>query len=72
MEKGFWLTFIASVELWLADEGRTVDLIAAEEDVGGVGVAAPDIARDILPTAPVVALMLLTAASEKAIPLYIP
>ena len=64
-----WLTFIAPVELWLADEGRAVDLVAAEENVGGVGVAAPDIAWDILPSAPIMALMLLTAASEKAIPL---
>ena len=64
------LTFVSSIEFGLADKGWTVDLIAAQEDVGGVGIAPSNIARDVLPTAPIVTLVLLTATSEKAIPLF--
>jgi len=37
------LTFIASVEFWLADEGGTVNLITSQEDISRVGVASSDI-----------------------------
>ena len=63
------LTFVSSIEFGLADEGRTVDAVAAEEHVGWIGVASADIAGDGLPTATVMAFILVSATSEKAIPL---
>lgn len=64
------LTFVSSIEFGLADKGRTVDAVAAEEHVGWVGVASADIAGDGLPAATVVAFILVSATSEKAIPLF--
>lgn len=38
------LTLIASVEFWFADEGWTVDLVAAQEDISWVSIAPTYIA----------------------------
>ena len=64
------LTFVSPIEFGLADKGRTVDAVAAEEHVGWVGVASADIAGDGLIAATVMAFILVTATSEKAIPLF--
>ena len=63
------LTFVSSIEFGLADKGRTVDLVAAEEHVGWIGVASADIAGDGLIAATVVAFILVSTTAEKAIPL---
>ena len=62
------LTFVTPIDLGFADKGWTVDLVAAQEDVGRIGIASADIAWDKLATATIVAFMLITA-TEKAIPL---
>ena len=63
------LTFVSPIEFGLSDKGWTVDLVAAEENVGWIGVASAHIAGDGLPAATVMAFILVTATSEKAIPL---
>ena len=63
------LTFVSSIEFGLADKGWTVDLIAAQENVGWIGIAPAYITCYALPTATIVTLMLLATISEKAIPL---
>ena len=63
------LTFVSSIEFGLADKGWTVDLIAAQENVGWIGIAPAYIACYALPAATIVTLMLLATISEKAIPL---
>lgn len=63
------LTFVSSIDFRFADEGRTVAHVAAQKHIGWVGVASTNIARHVLTTSAIVALMLITPTSEKAIPL---
>ena len=58
------LTFVASIDFGLANEGRTVDLVAAQEHIGRVCIATADIARDGMAAAAIVPLVASTAASE--------
>ena len=66
------LTFIASVELRLADKGRTIAHVAPKESVSWVRVAATDIALNMgLLAAPIVSFVWLAIVTraEKRVPL---
>lgn len=63
------LTLIAPVDFGLADKGWRVDLVAAQEHVARVGVAAADVAGDVVvaPTVvPVVEVVVAVASAENS------
>ena len=63
------LTFVASVDLWFPNEGRTVALVGAKEDICGISNASTNITGDILTSTPVMAFILISTSSEYALPL---
>ncbi len=63
------LTFVSSIDLRFANKSWTVAHVAAQEDICWIGIASANIARHVLTTSTIVALVLVTPTSEKAIPL---
>ena len=60
------LTFVAAIDLRLANEGRTVDLVAPQEDIGWVGVAPSNVRLDTSASSAIVTLLVAaTTASEE-------
>ena len=58
------LTFISPVYLRFTNEGRTIALIGAKEDISGVGVATSDVTSDVLITSAVMPLILVPLTKE--------
>ena len=60
------LTFVAAIDLRLANEGGTVDLVAPQEDIGWVGVAPSNVRLDASASSAIVTLLVAaTTASEE-------
>ena len=58
-------TFVAAIELRLADECWTVAHIAAQEGIGRIGVAAAHVTLHVLSAATVVALIATFISTEE-------
>ena len=63
------LTFISPVYLRFTDEGRTIALIGAQENISWVGVASSNVTIDVLITAAVMPFILVPLTEETS-PLF--